>query len=622
MFSWHLSSASPNSGAPAPQSRTMVTGRVGQSNLGLFSGVSQEILEVKLRLVPVPTSKQSEYLDSMKRYRDISQSMPAGFDPQTWTAFVQQNPNFPQQAVQSRSDSPQIPQSGGYGIEQVQRLLSGSAEVVNQPRRTMSRTNSISNIELGNELPRLPSPASSVASTTTGPKRRGRKPNPNSKAAKARQARKEAPPPESTDPGYCTGEDPSEDGPRKRAKVMQVDWSGKQELGKQSDSLRVAASTAASVRIHQPTAIRPGISAHVALDSQPRAPTPVGNTVERLILPRPPLAKSSLGQAAQNTSAISMQHTNDKMASFRANEPSPGKSVAESSPVDIASSPPEFCLNSTNHSSPRLPDFQHNFDDTDFFSGNFDDLFGDDEDRPLEEEDLKVATQYSRRSPLNSDMGATENPFLPQAPVQVSQQEPQPPPSHHLDLKQDTALPSRDALTLPPPSNRLPAFPASEPGRPLGLARSQTWAGKELPHPASDNCEGHSQNGDVKRPASCARTRRGSDMGGQSGHKRKAAIQSKLASSIAKGEMPPYCDHCGAIETPTWRKAWAKIHSGSPEHVRISDEEGGIIAWQTLQTDNKGSVCLYRIIKKTLAQGDEGFKQMLLCNRKCKHSAE
>ena len=112
---------------------------------------------------------------------------------------------------------------------------------------------------------------------------------------------------------------------------------------------------------------------------------------------------------------------------------------------------------------------------------------------------------------------------------------------------------------------------------------------------------------------SIKRNRRGSRDDAQT---KKAKIQSKLAESLAAGEMPPFCDNCGAIETPTWRKAWVKIHSGTPEHVRLSDDEGGILAWQTLQTDEDGIVCLYRIFKKSLLATDQDFREVLLCNRK------
>lgn len=59
-----------------------------------------------------------------------------------------------------------------------------------------------------------------------------------------------------------------------------------------------------------------------------------------------------------------------------------------------------------------------------------------------------------------------------------------------------------------------------------------------------------------------------------------------------------------------------RVHSGTAENVVISEEEGGIVAWQTLQTDNDGQVCLFRIIKRSLLPEDEGFTESLLCNRK------
>src|SRR5699024_6961877 len=94
MLSWVLASASPTPNAPAHQSKTMVTGRVCKNVLGLFSKGVQETLEVKLRLVPVPTVMQSEYIDSMQRYRELSNMIPHEFDAQTWTNFLRQNPGI------------------------------------------------------------------------------------------------------------------------------------------------------------------------------------------------------------------------------------------------------------------------------------------------------------------------------------------------------------------------------------------------------------------------------------------------------------------------------------------------------------------------------------------------
>ena len=620
MLSWILASASPTPGAPASQSRTMVTGRVSKSGMGLFSDNAQEMLEVKLRLVPVPTSRQNEYLESMKKYRDISQITPHSFDPQAWTSFLQQNPLFIQQiqqTMQSRSQSPTISSGQGnlYGIEQVQRLLSGDRAPQSLGRQPLSRANSFANAEVGQQLPRLPSPASSVASTAAAaPKRRGRKPGPNYRGPKLRRGKKQVPP-ESTDPGYGTGDERLEEGPsRKRAKVVQADWDGKQDLGKQGESLRVAASTAASVRIYQPKAVRPGSNSSLALDSQPRAPTPTADISQNIRNPRLPVSKSNLGRHTLLVEQSAEPSYESNAASDKAPGSSPEKSAAGSSPLDLASSPPIFLPNSTTHSSPRLPEFTRPFEDSGFISGDFDDLFEDSELRPIDNEDYKVAEQYSKR--LDLPALPLENSF--EQDKSFSEDLSQMPQKQVSDCQkkhdQVSLAGDRPIIHVASPIS-IPSVPASDPIWPPTMSRSQTWSGNDAAHAASDIVISYDTSNATERPKSSGRARRRSDTGGQSGVKRKAVIKSKLASSIAAGEVPPFCDNCGAIETPTWRKAWSKIHSGTPEHVRLSEDEGGILAWQTLQTDNKGMICLYRIIKKTLARDDQGFSEMLLCNR-------
>src|SRR5437762_6696568 len=94
MLSWALAAASSTPGSPAHQSRSLITGRVCKNLLGLFSNGVKETLEVKLRLVPVPTCSQSEYLSSMEKYRAISSIMPTGFNPTEWTNYLQANPGL------------------------------------------------------------------------------------------------------------------------------------------------------------------------------------------------------------------------------------------------------------------------------------------------------------------------------------------------------------------------------------------------------------------------------------------------------------------------------------------------------------------------------------------------
>ena len=620
MLSWALASSSSTPTAPAHQSKTMVTGRVCKSILNLFSTVPQETLEVKLRLVPVPTCLQSEYIESMNRYRDISKVMPEGFDAGAWTAFIQANPNILQSTQQSRSQTPLqgAAQKEGVGIEHVQRLLTqGSTSVESNHRQSGSQNVSRSSISAYDQPFRASSPAMSVKSID-GPKRRGRPPKNGSKSAAnaTRNQRTTSTNQAGIEGGYASSDDRIEEGPlKKRAKVLKADAPSKIALGQQPESLRVAASTAASLRIHQPTAIRPSQNGPQALEPPPRAPTPIGDPTAQIR--RPPLltARSSLRRESliaddctyESPYAPSDIGTKPPESALTSPEASRTSSLGDT-PADISSSPPVYPAASTAHSSPRLPVFPRDLDAS-FMSEPMNDLFDDDELRPLDEEDLELAAQYSRR------------PGLTAASVQIEGESEQPSPDTNISCQ--TALEEKQialsrqkarhavGLGRTVSSGALPrqlAAPAKA-NRPSNLSRSQSWAG-HLKSKASSDAPAE----DSSVAPSQSRGRAGSDSG--SGAKRKKAIQERLASSIAAGEVPPYCDNCGAIETPTWRKAWVKTHSGTPEYVRISEEEGGILTWQTLKTDDNGIVSLYRIFKKSLLSTDEGFSEILLCNRK------
>lgn len=627
MLSWVLASSSSTPSAPAHQSRTIVTGRVCRNILGLFSSSSQETLEVKLRLVPVPTSLQSEYIESMKKYRDISQMMPQGFDMQAWTQFLQANPSFLQVASQSRSQSPATGpgQGTGFGIEHIQRLLSGDgpAPKVAEASRAPPSNNNLQNVDAGAQLPRPSSAASSVQSATA-PKRRGRPPG----AKSATRGRGRAKKPETRqasvnpiDPGYTSNDDKFEEGPnKKRAKVTQAEWSGKADFGKQPESLRVAAATAASVRIHQPTALRPNYTLANALEGPPREPTPIADSSNRMLKPQLAPPRSSLRRESfvsdTKSYASPYEPPGGSINPGESAMTSPEASQAESSSVDIASSPPVYRGVSTAGSSPNLPTLPRPFDDSGFMSGSIDDLFEDDEMRPIDDEDLEVAAQYIKRHDLKAaSQTHEETPRLPDPHPDVQHSlEQDSPEAKAADQKRRMAANARILSRTASSGNFAPPpIPASDPIRPTALQRSQTWSGDHEPHSMSDFAPMPRRLETLERPVSS--NRRESESCTAPVARRKQAIQSKLASSVAAGEMPPFCENCGAIETPTWRKAWIKIHSGSPEHVVISEDEGGVIAWQSLQTDHEGNVCLYRIIKKAVLKTDKGFTEVLLCNR-------
>ena len=133
MLSWVLASSSSTPDAP---SKTMVTGRVCKNVLGLFSKGAQETLEVKLRLVPVPTVMQSEYLDSMQRYRELSNSIPHGFDPQAWTNYVRQNRDAMDAPTPQQTDRGTASPMDHSGIERFHQLLSEGSTPRDLPAMT------------------------------------------------------------------------------------------------------------------------------------------------------------------------------------------------------------------------------------------------------------------------------------------------------------------------------------------------------------------------------------------------------------------------------------------------------------------------------------------------------
>ncbi|KAL8786166.1 MAG: hypothetical protein Q9213_002936 [Squamulea squamosa] len=623
MLSWVLASSSSTPAAPAHQSKTIVTGRVCKNIMGLFSSNTPETLEVKLRLVPVPTCLQSEYIESMKSYRDLSRIMPEGFDAQAWTNFLQANPGILQLATESRSGSPAaaMGQNNGVGIEHVQRLMQPSHTATDPPDRNPApQSDNYSAAEAMEQLPRPISQASSVRSVAP-PKRRGRPPKPVSELSEKSRIRRKAQPSRrgSFDVGYTSNDEQQEEaGPsKKRAKVTKAEYPGSSGFAKQPE-LRVAASTAASVRIHQPTAMRPVTRAASSLEGPPREPTPVAELPHPASRPLLPPRKSTL--RAEPLIAEDIQYQSPyppsdigKAAESEINSPEGSRAESFNTPADFASSPPAYPRSMTALSSPRLPNV-HCEMDSGFMSGAIDDLFEDEESRPLDDEDLDIAAQYMKRPSLQVSSGLTAMTPQDSGMDLNSEQTQQIPMPEELapNRPEIMALPATDCSKLNRTASSGNLAPAtrfgSDAARPSSLHRSQTWGGHQEDHLSSDAIVTSETKDTASKTAFRSRT------GSGSGAKRKQAIQSKLVESVEKGEVPPYCENCGAIETPTWRKAWIKVHSGTPEHVVISNKEGGVIACETLRRDASGQICLFRLIKRTVLPDDEGFVESLLCN--------
>ena len=397
-----------------------------------------------------------------------------------------------------------------------------------------------------------------------------------------------------------------EDGPaRKRVKVTQADWRGKSTFGSQSDSLRVTASTAASIRVHKPVPMRPGMMGN-SLEPPPRVPTPV----PQINLPgsRPGLGgflrrESSLARAQAYSSPYnqpSMPPPSDTAMS------SPDEAADDHvgiTPTDFPSSPPML----PEPSSPGLPSFTRPAD-SGYMSSNFD-CHDDDEDRSVCEEDMHIAAQYRPR---------TQPP-----PSEISFIEQTPGPPELLPTKMQMAQSGKadDAAAAQAEMSRQKA-------RNAVLAQSSRRNSLALPpkpqmQGVNKSCLARSASMIVRSDAaSPAPTEDLKAPRSGSGAKRKKTIQDQLQKSIEKGEMPTFCAHCGAIETPTWRHLFSKTVEGSPDDMDPADNEGITIGTEVLDRDpTTQRPTKYRIIKsmrktKESQEATQGFTTLQVCNRK------
>lgn len=357
MLSRVLAAASPNPDAPAQQSQKLITGRVCKNILGIFNNGVKETLEVKLRLVPVPTAMQGEYVNTMEKYRENNNNnMPTNMDHNEWTKFLQSNPTMAQMA--SKFGAPASTASnhrGSTNMEVVNQLLSPSLQ--QQQQASQDPFNQTSNVDSGNE---------SRGGNTGKTKKTSR---PSSRAAvkrpRAKRQSKAAANAGGNTSGYEEGTD-GDDGPapRKRAKITQTDWNSKSSFGTAKDSLRVTASTAGSLRMFRPIAMSPapGVASH--LQEIPRAPTPVPKLPNQQPTRDKQRSQSSLRRGSTGFQAeVPRKHVSpyppldppedlvrDSIESANA---SPERSYSPAdTPSDIGSSPPLMRTASVMRSSP------------------------------------------------------------------------------------------------------------------------------------------------------------------------------------------------------------------------------------------------------------------------------
>jgi len=581
MLSRCLAAASSTPSSTAFESETMVTGRVCKNLLGVFAGGVKETLEVKLRLVPVPICLQTEYLASMEGSRDVSMAMPNGFDAAGWSNLLNTNPFFPVQGS-SIPPSPAIDQAtvfngwngsqmGGPGPQQMSRPstpIPGLAPV-NQ-LRPQSRAS----------VNRRASLAQSISST------------------------------QANDMHNDTSIE-FEDGPApKRARTMKANWRGPSAFATTSDSLRVTASTAASIRIQRPSL--GGIAtSNLDGDIGGRPPTP---------RPHSSMARKSLLTRTTSLAQEMSVHSSDGYVSQFGDggtdgyNTSPEKSDRGSTPQDVPSSPPIPRLPSPRQSSPA-------FADSGFVSGPMDECMTENEEEGQSPPEGDTAAVESIEVPKKRgalpllDSGLMVEQIMPGDPQLLPMRMlprpvrppviARPPPRPRASKAGSMSSPALTSASLP--SEAAPP-PISMPPPSFDRASSS------VPYPPSEPDRTSPEVEPLPSNEEESNSSRGKQANGPS-LKRKTAIQDRLARDIQAGKMPPYCRNCGDINTPTWRKTFMQIVNGNPDE-RTEQELKLIVGTEALQFDDNEKVIQYRQYKKFIStqEASDGWQEVQLCN--------
>lgn len=596
------------------ENEAMVTGRVTKALMGLLTKNAQPTLEVKLRLKPVATS--------MGRARSGS------FSSQDGRPAWLQNP----EALQ-RSASPM----DTTGLENMQRMLSEGGP-------TRDRSDMYAHSRPGSRAgtPGLPQTYDQSLRPSTEDY-----PRPDSRASMRQVSHTRR----DSFSGYYSGDEMMEEGPaKKRAKTMKVNQISKASFNieKQPDDLRAMAGKANSVRLHRPTPVHPsGFPTQVFANEEPvRPPTPVPTKTGR---PRgrprnsQKHALSSMNTLTRNSSSSNEAVRHESAEAILSPEDIRARSVS-STPANIPSSPPVMLNQMPTRTSPTLPPMRDTHD-SGLGSGDMDDdIFGANGLVQFDDFDLDKAGDMS----LDFDFGQFDNPpnngilsdatKAQQGPtsdvghdVPQGQQEPtvgQPrflAPARPIERSQSFATLNRPGPSMSSPklapapfprarqineeqearlsnSRNLPKIAASDPVGPT-LQRAQTWA------PDSDAImsEAPAEEADGEAPKRKSKKKVGKDQ-----------TKARLEAAIAAGNMPPFCDNCGVIETPAWRRGYAKVF----DNVHYDDVEtglapGDVVYKHALDYKDDGSIKSFRGYKVDKSQGDDtdGWQQICLCNR-------
>lgn len=382
-----------------------VTGRVTKNLLAIFGNGTKETLEVKLKLIPVPkvaratpalVSAPSGHATSFPPH--LTHSTSTMSEAAEWNSLMQSNPHLGHTANISTVSSP-APASFRQGNEAPVSSFQGAMHPGSRPG---TRPGSVDPTFHNSFAPIAPAiapgagnqtPVEESAPVLIAPKAGKTQSRASSRAPTGKpRGRPRKKPVEGSTSGYEDGTDAEEAAmqKKKRAKTTKVERSNTATFGSAPESLRVAASTAGSLRNFRPLGQIGDGPTGSHLQDVPRAPTPVPD--HRLPgffnahpAPQSNLRRQSIPGAEQNTSFTSSYMEPGRSMSQSQDARSPVESAAASpyqysegpSPADIGSSPPVprstmySVRSSPAPSSPILPPMPAPQPDSGFMSGGF-----------------------------------------------------------------------------------------------------------------------------------------------------------------------------------------------------------------------------------------------------------
>jgi hypothetical protein len=396
----------------------MATGRVTKNLLAAFGGGgAKETLEVKLRFSQCVRAQRRD--STMVPTMQTQQSSLTGANTPTetteWASFLQANPALGRSGSVAAVQSPMLlPTRTDFALNPMEGRPGSRPSSVPPLAPALSQSLPAPN------LPRLaPTPGAPNSNSTASAPPEVKRSASRSRVPTGRPRGRPRTRPRKGDTGHTSAAEElptDEEGPKKkRAKTTKADYPTSMPLDAAPESLRVAASTAGSLRTLRPVGAASGPAASHLVEA-PRAPTPVPvPNVAGMPKQQKPRAKAAANLRRESVVTSDAALPTFTEIQFQRSQTqdarSPTESIGQSplgnytpadSPADLGSSPPvprsgAYMRSSPIASSPILPPMPNPNHDSGFMSGGFDDL--------MEENEKQTEPELPRSGPAKGQRG-------------------------------------------------------------------------------------------------------------------------------------------------------------------------------------------------------------------------